>query len=80
MKELLTTKNTAILLAFLTLGTCFIIISIALFKGYDDKNKDVVMFILGFVCSTATTIISYYFGSSTGSKSKQEQIEKSLVQ
>lgn len=75
MKEFIK-NNTAIVLAFLTLGTCFIIISFALFKGYDDTNKDVVMFILGFVCSTGTTIISYYFGSSTGSKAKQDILNK----
>lgn len=75
MKEFLKTNQT-ILLALLTLGTCFFIVSIALFKGYDDKNKDVVMFILGFVCSTATGVIQFYFGSSMGSKAKQLTIDK----
>tara|TARA_Y100000361_G_C11043436_1_gene281168 strand:+ start:153 stop:680 length:528 start_codon:yes stop_codon:yes gene_type:complete len=44
-----------------------------------DKNRDVVNFILGVVVGTGLTgIFNYFYGSSTGSSSKQEQLHKIL--
>ena len=66
-------KNQSFILAILILGTCFIIIAIVLFRSVD---KDIQMFILGALLTTITSIISYYFGSSTGSKDKQKKLDE----
>lgn len=71
MKDFFKTNQT-FLLALLTLGSCFIIISTVLFASSD---KDIKMFILGALITTISSVTSYYFGSSTGSKEKQKLID-----
>jgi hypothetical protein len=41
-----------------------------------DKNKDVVIYILGVLSAISTQIVSYYFGSSMGSKNKSDIMER----
>ena len=66
-------NNQTFVLALLTLGSCFIVITSVLFNSSD---KDVQMFILGALITTVSSIVSYYFGSSTGSKDKQKQLDE----
>lgn len=49
------------------------IVVLLFFKDIPEQNKDVVNFILGVVVGTGLTgIFQYFFGSSKGSKDKQE--------
>ena len=66
-------KNQSFILALLILGTCFIIISTVLFRSGD---KDIQMFILGALLAKISSVVDYYFGSSIGSKNKQDQLDK----
>ena len=42
----------------------------------DMKNRDILLYILGVLSAVVTQIFSYYFGSSSGSKSKSEDLAK----
>jgi hypothetical protein len=44
----------------------------------DSSRKDILIYILGVLSAISTQIVSYYFGSSQGSKDKAEQLEKAL--
>ena len=44
----------------------------------DSSRKDVLIYILGVLSAISTQIVSYYFGSSQGSKDKAEALEKAL--
>ena len=65
--------NQTFVLALLVLGTCFVIIGAVLFKTH---SENVQMFILGALITTVSSIISYYFGSSQGSKDKQKKLDE----
>lgn len=54
----------------------FIMWYAVLYKQFTNDNKDVVLFVLGSLSAICGQIISYYYGSSTGSKAKQDIIEK----
>jgi hypothetical protein len=41
----------------------------------DSTRKDILIYILGVLSAIATQIISYYFGSSIGSKDKSDQLK-----
>jgi len=41
-------------------------------------EKDIVIYVLGVLSAVVTQTISYYFGSSVGSRNKQDQIDKFL--
>lgn len=40
----------------------------------DTTRKDLLVYILGVLSAVATQVIAYYFGSSSGSKEKSEQL------
>ena len=44
----------------------------------DSTRKDILIYILGVLSAISTQIVSYYFGSSQGSKDKSEALEKAL--
>jgi membrane protein DedA with SNARE-associated domain len=66
-------NNQTFVLALLILGTCFVIIAAVLFKTH---SENVQMFILGALITTVSSVISYYFGSSIGSKDKQKKLDE----
>ena len=63
------------ILALLILGSCFLMWYIIMFR---DIPKDKEMLIAGIVGSLTTismSVVSFFFGSSSGSAAKQKQIE-----
>jgi len=48
---------------------------------FHDKEIDsLVAGFIGVIVGSYTTVFSYYFGSSSGSKSKQETIDKAMTE
>jgi len=70
-------KNTgpmlAILAIFVTFGL-FYKVTFGDLLNKDMVNKDILLYILGVLSAVVAQIFSYYFGSSTGSKSKSDEI------
>lgn len=44
----------------------------------EPSRKDILVYVLGALTAISTQVISYYFGSSVGSKEKSAQIDKVL--
>lgn len=44
----------------------------------EPSRKDVLVYVLGALTAISTQVISYYFGSSIGSKNKSDQLDKVL--
>lgn len=44
----------------------------------DSSRKDILIYILGVLSAISTQIVSYYFGSSQGSKDKSDQLKEAL--
>ena len=44
----------------------------------DSSRKDILIYVLGVLSAIATQIVSYYFGSSQGSKDKADQLKKAM--
>jgi energy-converting hydrogenase Eha subunit A len=44
----------------------------------EASRKDILIYVLGVLSAIATQIISYYFGSSQGSKEKTDQLKDAL--
>lgn len=67
-------------LALLLLGVTFILFGVVLFDQtpVDPSRKDVLIYILGVLSAVATQVVSYYFGSSAGSKAKDDAIREAL--
>jgi hypothetical protein len=62
------------LLALGTVGLAFVLIGILIFSNIPDSQENIVIFALGFITSAATQVLSFYFGSSQGSKDKSTQL------
>jgi hypothetical protein len=67
-------KLTMPLLALGTVGLAFVLIGILIFSNIPDSQENIVIFALGFITSAATQVLSFYFGSSQGSKDKSNQL------
>lgn len=65
------------LIALGVIGLTFALFYMVMFKSWGTE-KDVVIYILGVLSAVTTQIIAYYFGSSSGSKEKSDQL-KSLM-
>lgn len=63
------------ILGFSIILLTFILFYIVLFRTL-GAEKDVVIYILGVLSAITTQIISYYFGSSSGSTKKDDTINK----
>lgn len=63
------------ILGFSIVLLTFILFYIVLFRTL-GAEKDVVIYILGVLSAITTQIISYYFGSSSGSTKKDDTINK----
>lgn len=69
-------KHTTPLLALLVVGAAFLFCYALLFFQLPPQQESVVIFVLGFVTASATQVLSYYFGSSQGSKDKTDEIKR----
>jgi hypothetical protein len=44
----------------------------------EPSRKDILIYILGVLSAISTQIVSYYFGSSQGSKDKSDQLKEAM--
>lgn len=67
-------------LALGLLSVTFILFGIVLFDAnpVDPSRKDILIYILGVLSAVATQVVSYYFGSSAGSKAKDDALKEAL--
>jgi hypothetical protein len=61
------------LLALGVVGLSFILFTILIFVDVQPEAKDILIYILGVLSAAVTQILSYYFGSSQGSKDKDDK-------
>lgn len=66
------------ILALSVIGLTFILFYCILFKDMKGVEKDILIYVLGALTSYVGMILSYFFGSSSSSKHKQDTIEKLL--
>lgn len=72
-------KNVAPLLAIIAVAATLALFYLMIFIKLDPTAKDVVLYILGVLSTIVSQIFAYYFGSSAGSRAKQEQLFKKLA-
>jgi hypothetical protein len=63
------------LLALGTVSLAFTFIGFLMFKDVPSDQQQMIIFALGFITSSAGQVLSFYFGSSQGSKDKTKEIE-----
>ena len=68
------------LLALSLLLITFVLFGVVMFQSdpVDSSRKDILIYILGVLSAISTQIVSYYFGSSQGSKDKSEALERAI--
>lgn len=66
------------ILALGTVVLSFILFGIIIFVDVDTESKDIIIYVLGALTSAVTMILGYYFGSSSGSKEKSQQLDELL--
>jgi len=64
------------ILAILLLGSCFVMWYTILFKDIPEEKEMLVAGIVGSLTTIAMGVVSYYFGSSSSSAKKQDQLDK----
>jgi hypothetical protein len=69
------TKNITSILAIAILTGALIIPMLVFFVDFPDSQENILIFVLGSLFGIATQVVSYYFGSSQGSKDKTKEIE-----
>ena len=62
-------------LALGVVGLAFLLIAVLMFVDTPDNQQQLVIFALGFITSAAGQVLSFYFGSSQGSKDKSEMMK-----
>lgn len=62
-------------LALGVVGLAFFLIGVLMFVDTPNDQQQLVIFALGFITSAAGQVLSFYFGSSQGSKDKTEEIK-----
>jgi hypothetical protein len=77
-REMVVRDKTPTILAYLYSFGYFFILALIIFKvtPIDEKIKDLVNVLLGVLSAAEVGIISYYFGSSSGSAAKSAIIER----
>jgi len=63
------------ILALGVVGLAFTLIGILMFVDTPSDQQQLVIFALGFITSAAGQVLSFYFGSSQGSKDKTEEMK-----
>jgi energy-converting hydrogenase Eha subunit A len=68
------------ILALGLLALTFILFGVVMFDNtpVETSRKDILIYVLGVLSAIATQIVSYYFGSSQGSKDKADQLKEAL--
>lgn len=61
-------------LAMGVVGLSFVLFAILIFVEVKQEAKDILIYILGVLSAAVTQILSYYFGSSMGSKDKDSKL------
>lgn len=58
----------------------FVLFGVVMFDDtpVDASRKDILIYVLGVLSAIATQIVSYYFGSSQGSKEKSDQLKEAM--
>jgi energy-converting hydrogenase Eha subunit A len=56
-------------------GLSFVLFAVLIFVEVKPEAKDILIYILGVLSAAVTQILSYYFGSSVGSKDKDDQLK-----
>lgn len=69
-------KNIASLLALLAVIATMLLFYLLIFAKIDSASQNIVLYILGVLSTILSQIFAYYFGSSAGSKAKQDQLFK----
>ncbi|MGQ9921951.1 MAG: hypothetical protein ACUVRZ_11580 [Desulfobacca sp.] len=64
--------NVGPILALLTVIGTFSLFGLAFFLKVDGANEKVLFMVIGALSSIATTVVTYYFGSSEGSAKKND--------
>ena len=75
------TKLDKAVVPMLALGTvtlAFGFIAILMFRDVPVDQQQMVIFALGFITSSAGQVLSFYFGSSQGSKDKNKEIQEMM--
>jgi hypothetical protein len=62
-------------LALGVVGLAFSLIGVLMFVDTPNDQQQLVIFALGFITSAAGQVLSFYFGSSQGSKDKAEDMK-----
>lgn len=65
-------ENIGPILALVTVIGTFALFGLAFFMKLDNANEKVLFLVIGALSSIATTVVTYYFGSSEGSARKNE--------
>jgi hypothetical protein len=65
-------------LALGVVGLAFLLIGLLMFKNVPEDQQQIIIFALGFITSSAGQVLSFYFGSSQGSKDKTEEMRGML--
>jgi hypothetical protein len=68
-------KSVVPILALGTVSLAFMFIAILMFRDVPVDQQQMVIFALGFITSSAGQVLSFYFGSSQGSKDKTKEIQ-----
>ena len=68
------------ILALAIVSLTFLLFGVVMFDdtSVDASRKDIFIYVLGVLSAIATQIVSYYFGSSQGSKDKSDQLKEAL--
>jgi hypothetical protein len=66
-------------LAIIVISLTFILFYMVMFKKITSVEKDILIYVLGALTSYVGMVLSYYFGSSSGSKSKDTAIKEFLL-
>lgn len=62
-------------LALGVVSLAFVLFGVLLFIDVKPEAKDILIYVLGVLSAAVTQILSYYFGSSQGSKDKNELLK-----
>ena len=67
-------------LALSILVLTFVLFGVVMFDNtpVEASRKDILIYVLGVLSAIATQIVSYYFGSSQGSKDKGDQLREAM--
>ena len=68
------------ILALAIVSLTFLLFGVVMFDDtpVEASRKDILIYVLGVLSAIATQIVSYYFGSSQGSKDKSDQLKDAL--